>query len=95
MRKKFQNQFQDELIFFKLFSSSKQEENLDISSEQNKENPIYIFQVSYKNIDFKNINLADTINQNTLVREKIAPRNKWCISDTIKSKQENKLLHKV
>lgn len=52
---------QEELIFFKLFSSKEPEEN---------SNQIYQFQVTYKHIDFKNIHLADTTNQ------KIAPGTK-------------------
>lgn len=61
------NLFQDELIFFKLFSCE-QKENTVIS-----ENKKYYFNVSYKNIDFKNIYLADTIKSNNLIKEKIAP----------------------
>ena len=72
------NSFQDELIFFKVFSSKK-EVNLNTVQSENKISqtyPQYTFEVSYKNIDFKDIYLSDTINPNTLIREKIAPRNK-------------------
>lgn len=72
------NSFQDELIFFKVFSSKK-EVNLNTVQSENQISqiyPQYTFEVSYKNIDFKDIYLSDTINPNTLIREKIAPRNK-------------------
>lgn len=70
MKKKQNNDFQEELIFFKLFSFGQKENNKSIQYQENQE---YKFQVSYKNIDFKNINLSDTIKQDTLVQEKIAP----------------------
>lgn len=64
LNKKYLNdKFQEELIFFKFFS-------YNTSSEQP-----YEFQVSYQSIDFKNINLLDHANQDTLVHKKIAPRN--------------------
>lgn len=58
-RKKQADEFQDELIFFKLFSSE----------QKNKENTEY----KHKNIDVKDIKLTDTINKETLVHDKIAP----------------------
>ena len=33
----------------------------------------YVFNVSYKNIDFKNIKLIDTFDEDTLINKKIAP----------------------
>ncbi len=78
--KKEQNkQSQEELIFFKLFS---QEQNQDTAEFQNQ---CYEFKVSYHNIDFKKINLVDTVNPNSLIREKIAPRNKRRISNNIEN----------
>lgn len=72
------NKFQDELIFFKLFSSGQKEENVTLTSkkQKNQSNNIYNFKVSYKNIDFKDIYLGDTIKKETLIYGKIAPRNK-------------------
>ena len=69
------NKFQDELIFFKLFSSSQQKNEIAFLSQSKKNSSIqqYYFQVAYKNIDFKNILLTDTIDKNTLIHEKIAP----------------------
>lgn len=76
IKKKTKETFQDELIFFKLFSSG-EEKKTDILASKNQNNLLsYEFKVSYKNVDFKQINLTDTINPNTLVREKIAPRNR-------------------
>lgn len=63
------NKFQDELLFFKVFSSGDEEKEINQFYQS------YIFQVSYKNIDFKNIYLADSIDKKTLINEKIAPRN--------------------
>lgn len=76
IRKKPKDLFQDELIFFKLFSSG-EEKNKDILELKSQTNLLsYEFKVSYKNVDFKEINLTDTINPNTLIREKIAPGTK-------------------
>ena len=69
-KRKENHPFQEELIFFKLFSFG-QENN---SGELKQSSGPYIFKVSYKNIDFKKITLSDTIHENTLIREKIAPR---------------------
>lgn len=66
--------FQDEIVFFKLFSQG--DRRITKSNDQINLNNICYFQVLYKNIDFKNIYLSDTINKKTLIREKIAPRNK-------------------
>lgn len=74
-KSKSNNYFQDDIIFFKLFSKNKND-NIENTKNQINLNNIYYFQVSYKNIDFKNIYLSDTINKKTLIREKIAPRNK-------------------
>ena len=50
--------------------------NKQTNTYKNKKIPQYHFNVKYKNIDFKEINLAQTIKKETLVNEKIAPRNK-------------------
>ncbi len=71
--KKQNNETQDDLIFFKLFSTGQQNTKNAI---EKGEQAVYNFNVSYKNIDFKNISLSDTINKNTLIREKIAPGTK-------------------
>lgn len=62
---------EEELIFFKWFSIANDTEKYRDREKQQT----YIFKVGYRNIDFKEIYLADTINKETLIREKIAPRN--------------------
>lgn len=69
------NSFQDDLIFFKLFSSEEERNKSTLLSknQESQNQPLYDFRVSYQNIDFKNINLAESIKQDTLIQEKIAP----------------------
>lgn len=94
LSKKYPNdKFQDELIFFKWFSSGKGEnENTLLSKNQRNQSkqpyPSYNFQVSYKNIDFKNIYLADTIKQNTQVHEKIAPGTEGTFEIVLQTNQK-------
>lgn len=88
-RKKFNNRFQDELIFFKLFSS-KQENSENILKSENQVNQAYrqyIFDVSYKNMDFKNIYLANSLNKDTLIHERIAPGTKGAFEIILESKE--------
>lgn len=80
-RRKQDDKFQDELIFFKLFSFGQElpQQDTVLSKNQVKEektNKQYHFNISYQNIDFKNIYLSETIHQDTLVQEKIAPGTK-------------------
>lgn len=88
IRKKPKETFQDELIFFKLFSSG-EEQNTNILKSKTQTNlASYEFKVSYKNIDFKQINLTDTIHPNTLIREKIAPGTKGKFEIILQSNQK-------
>lgn len=91
LSKKYQNnKFQEELIFFKLFSFGK-EENESILQSKNQIHSSYQqydFQVSYKNIDFKNIYLADTIKKDTLIREKIAPGTEGAFEIRLQANQK-------
>ena len=78
---------QEDLIFFQLLNSEKKSNNLtkndsnvtqEISDSRklNSENSSmkqFTFDVEFKNTKFKDINLYETINQKTLVYEKIAP----------------------
>lgn len=87
------NKFQEELIFFKWFSSGRGEkENTLLSKNQrnqdNEPHPSYCFEVSYKNIDFKDIYLANTINQKTQVREKIAPGTEGTFEIVLQTNQK-------
>lgn len=75
--KNLKNKFQDELIFFQLFSLAQAENNPITQSkkEGNESCQTYRFRVDYNNFDFKNIYLSESIEKDTLIREKIAPRN--------------------
>lgn len=75
--------FNDNLIFFKLFDSglfnqfATKDDEVIANKQINLENSSELFfHVEYDNTDFKKINLADTINKDTLVEEKIAPGTK-------------------
>lgn len=67
--------FQDDLIFFKLWSLPKksQEESIE---EINKKTQQYKIKVSNNSVNHKTINLLNTIDTKTLVNEKIAPGTK-------------------
>lgn len=69
------NQTQEILI-------KKEETQLDSSIKQ------YFFNVDYKNIEFKAINLLDTIDNKTLVNKKIAPGTRGKFDIVIKSNIE-------
>lgn len=63
----------DDFLFLKLFSK------VTLNSEENQINnnynykKEYRFKINYKNTNFKSINLAETINKESLIYEKIAP----------------------
>ena len=70
----------DDFLFLKLFSKgeslSKDTQNSDnylIRSGDGECQKVYKFNINYKNLDFKSIDLAETIDKETLVYEKIAP----------------------
>ena len=70
--------FQDDIIFFKSFYLYNERTNINLKSKYETNDrefvlPEYSFNVTYKNTDFKDINLTNTINKNTLINEKIAP----------------------
>lgn len=77
------NFFQDNLIFFKILNSSNISENSqndpifynNIAEYKEQNNPLF-FYVTYNETKFKSINLMDTIDKKTLVKEKIAPGTK-------------------
>ena len=64
---------QEDLIFFKFFNNQENKENQKNREMINRNEIEYKFEVSYKNIKFQKVNFSETINQKTLVREKIAP----------------------
>lgn len=81
---------QDDFIFFKLLGqgkatsqvtkenieNSKQISNIENNSKVNVDIKKYIFDVSYKNTKLESVNLKETIDSKTLVKEKIAPGTK-------------------
>lgn len=83
--KNLKSDFQDYLLFFKLYGDS-QSSNIKFdrlinkkvikSIDTDKSVVEYYFDVSYKNTDFKDINLMETIDSKTLINEKIAPGTK-------------------
>ena len=87
------DEFQDDIIFFKSFYLGNKKTNTNLeaedkvnlnelllindnekeTNEKDSELPEYIFNVTYKDADFKDVNLTNTIDKTTLVNEKIAP----------------------
>lgn len=65
------NLFQsDDYIFLKIFQKTTNQPK-DTYNTKKEEN--YVFKVSFKSIDIKQIDLIKTVNKNTYVNEKIAP----------------------
>lgn len=65
------NLFQsDDYIFLKIFQKTTNQPQ-DTYNTKKEEN--YVFKVSFKSIDIKQIDLIKTVNRNTYVNEKIAP----------------------
>lgn len=77
-KKNQENGVQDDIIFFKIFSLGQEKHNepIQVKAQTQEQHPQYIFSVTYKNTDFKEIQLCDTIEKETLIREKIAPGTK-------------------
>ncbi len=91
--KKQNNKFQDDIIFFKSFNFGKNQTNQENSNQnQNYNNEIakVVFDVSYHNIKLKAINLANTIDKNTLVNEKIEPGTSGRFEIVLKTNQKIK-----
>lgn len=82
--------FQDDIIFFKIFNQDKNNNLSTINNKSIKENSTsqYFFNVTYKGIDFKDINLLDTINRKTLINEKIAPGTSGQFDIILNSKED-------
>ena len=74
-RKPKKEELQDDILFFKSFylGDKKASNNILVGNQEIYKE--YIFNVSYENAFFTDINLLDTIRKDTLVNEKIAPRN--------------------
>lgn len=69
--------FIDDFIFFKLFSNVNTSDSNQENLNQTKINfPVYEFNVSYKSTRFEGVDLLDTVDNKTLVKEKVAPGTK-------------------
>lgn len=77
----------DDFLFLKLFSNG---ETLSKGITNSKSQKIYNFKIDYKNLDFKSIDLADTIDKTTLVYEKIAPGTSGSFNIVLNSNQNLK-----
>lgn len=87
----------DDFLFLKLFSNgeslpkiTQNSENCSIRSEDGKYQKVYNFKIDYKNMDFKSINLAETIDKKTLIYEKIAPGTSGSFNILLDSNQSLK-----
>lgn len=58
----------DDYLFLKFLTSDKKD-----SADKSKQDNIYKFSVNYKNMDFKSINLLNTVDKLVSVNKKIAP----------------------
>ncbi len=88
LNKKQNNLFQEELIFFKLFSSGNTSISNDSKNQGEKISKQYHFKVTYHDVDLKDIYLADTIQKETLIHEKIAPGTKGVFEIVLESDQK-------
>lgn len=75
----------DDIIFFKLLSNGgfNQSSNASINTQKQ-----YEFKIKYKDMNFKFINLNETINKETLVYEKIAPGTSGSFNILLDSNQD-------
>ncbi len=80
----------DDILFLKLLSNGNLNKNLNNNTENKEENQQYNFKISYKNIDFKTIDLSKTINNKTLIYEKIAPGTQGSFDILLDSNQNLK-----
>ena len=87
----------DDFLFLKLFSNGvslskgiQNNEDYSIKSGNSKYQKVYNFKIDYKNMDFKSIDLAETIDKETLVYEKIAPGTSGSFNILLDSNQNLK-----
>lgn len=85
----------DDFLFLKLFSNgvslSKDTQNSEdylVRTKDSEYQKIYKFKIDYKNMDFKSIDLADTIDKETLIYEKIAPGTSGSFNILLDSNQD-------
>lgn len=86
--------FQEDIIFFKLFNNANTQDESSKKQNTNKTNyevstvPQYRFEVKYENIKLQDINLANTVNHDTLIKEKIAPGTRGSFNLILNSTQD-------
>lgn len=87
----------DDLLFLKLFSNGESlpkvtQNSGDYSTivENDKYQKVYNFKINYKNMDFKSIDLVETIDKKTLIYEKIAPGTRGSFNILLDSNQNLK-----
>ena len=87
----------DDFLFLKLFSNgvslSEDKQNSEeylLGTEDREYQKVYNFKIDYKNMDFKSIDLAETIDKETLVYEKIAPGTSGSFNILLDSNQNLK-----
>lgn len=79
----------DDFLFLKLFSKGTY--NIDsYNNVKNVNEKEYKFKIDYKNMDFKAINLFETIDKETLIYEKIAPGTSGNFNILLESNQNLK-----
>lgn len=76
----------DDYLFLKLLSNTKH----NIDSEYTENEKEIKFKIDYKNINFKSINLAKTIDKNILVYDKIAPGSRGSFNIILNSNKNLK-----
>lgn len=82
------NLFQsDDYIFLKIFQKTTNQPK-DTYNTKKEEN--YVFKVSFKSIDIKQIDLIKTVNKNTYVNEKIAPGTSGNFNILIETNKDSK-----
>lgn len=78
----------DDFLFLKFFLNG---DSLSKKGTQNSGyQKVYKFKIDYKNMDFKSINLAETIDKETLIYEKIAPGTSGSFNILLDSNQNLK-----
>lgn len=77
----------DDFLFLKLFSNG---DALSKGTQNSGYQKVYNFKIDYKNMDFKSINLSETIDKETLIYEKIAPGTSGSFNILLDSNQNLK-----
>lgn len=77
----------DDYIFLKIFQKTTNQPK-DTYNTKKEEN--YVFKVSFKSIDIKQIDLIKTVNKNTYVNEKIAPGTSGNFNILIETNKDSK-----